>query len=343
MAVEPGPVTRNIHLNTRAIPLVSPGASPVKVTALGGGHGLYGSLSALRHVTPDVTAIVTVADDGGSSGRLRDEMGILPPGDLRMALSALCDDSDWGRTWRDVMQHRFAPPEGYTGEFPLDYHAMGNLLIASLWQLLDDPVAGLDWVGALLNARGRVLPMALDPLVIYGTVLRERGNAIERVRVSGQVNLSKEKRVHDIGLEPANARPCPQALEAIENADWVVLGPGSWRTSVLPHLLLDAQREALSTTQARKCVVMNLLLDDKETSGLSAADHVELLHRHAPDMGIDAIIADMQGMGEHEDLQRAADALGARLVWAPVRSSREANVHDPLKLAAAYSEVFRGE
>ena len=131
-------------LPTQALRLLKTTHRSPKVTAMGGGHGLYGSLSALRHVTPDLTAVVTVADDGGSSGRLREEMGILPPGDLRMALSALCDDTDWGRTWRDVMQHRFSAPEGYEGEFPLDYHALGNLLIATLWQLLDDPVAGLD-------------------------------------------------------------------------------------------------------------------------------------------------------------------------------------------------------
>ncbi len=128
-------------LPTQALRLLKTTHRSPKVTAMGGVHGLYGSLSALRHVTPDLTAVVTVADDGGSSGRLREEMGILPPGDLRMALSALCDDTDWGRTWRDVMQHRFSAPEGYEGEFPLDYHALGNLLIATLWQLLDDPVA----------------------------------------------------------------------------------------------------------------------------------------------------------------------------------------------------------
>ena len=126
-------------LPTQALRLLKSTHHVTKVTALGGGHGLYGSLSALRHVTTDLTAIVTVADDGGSSGRLRKEMGVLPPGDLRMALSALCDDTDWGRTWRDVMQHRFSAPEGYNDEFPLEYHALGNLLITTLWQLLEDP------------------------------------------------------------------------------------------------------------------------------------------------------------------------------------------------------------
>ncbi|HPF81719.1 gluconeogenesis factor YvcK family protein, partial [Nostocoides australiense] len=122
-----------------------------RVVALGGGHGLAASLSALRHVCDDITAIVTVADDGGSSGRLRQEFGVLPPGDLRMALSALCAESDWGHQWRDVLQHRFS------GDGPLGGHALGNLLILALWDLDPEPVYGLDLVGRLLNARGRVL------------------------------------------------------------------------------------------------------------------------------------------------------------------------------------------
>ena len=134
------------------------------VAALGGGHGLAATLTALRYVTDEVTAIVTVADDGGSSGRLRDEFGVLPPGDLRMALAALCSESEWGQTWRDVLQHRFA------GDGPLGGHALGNLLIVALWELHDDPVAGLDLVGRLLQAQGRVLPMAAVPLTIEADV-----------------------------------------------------------------------------------------------------------------------------------------------------------------------------
>ncbi|MBO0820085.1 MAG: YvcK family protein, partial [Nocardiopsaceae bacterium] len=134
------------------------------MVALGGGHGLAASLSALRRVTPEVTAIVTVADNGGSSGRLRREFGVLPPGDLRMALAALCGDDDWGTTWSRVVQHRF----GGTGD--LGGHSMGNLLIAALWDLLGDPVAGLDWVGRLLRVTGRVLPMASVPLDIVAAV-----------------------------------------------------------------------------------------------------------------------------------------------------------------------------
>ncbi len=127
------------------------------VTALGGGHGLSASLSALRRLPVEITAVVTVADDGGSSGRLRSEFGVLPPGDLRMALAALCGDDEWGETWAEVLQHRFAG----TGE--MRGHVTGNLLIVSLWELLGDHVSALDWVGRLLGARGRVLPMALTP------------------------------------------------------------------------------------------------------------------------------------------------------------------------------------
>jgi uncharacterized cofD-like protein len=120
-----------------------------RVVALGGGHGLYASLSALRRVTRDLTAVVTVADDGGSSGRLRREFGVLPPGDLRMALAALCGDDAWGTTWSQVIQHRF------TGDAELGGHAVGNVLIVGLWELLGDSVQGLDWVARLLGAPAR--------------------------------------------------------------------------------------------------------------------------------------------------------------------------------------------
>ncbi|MBE3062769.1 MAG: YvcK family protein, partial [Cutibacterium acnes] len=142
----------------------TPSKLPV-VTAFGGGHGLAVSLRALRRLTDQLTAVVTVADNGGSSGRLRDEFDILPPGDLRRALAALCADDRLGRTWAEVLQARF----NGTGE--LAGHAIGNLLIAGLWQELGDPVSGLDMVGQLLDVRGRVLPMSLTPLDISAQVV----------------------------------------------------------------------------------------------------------------------------------------------------------------------------
>lgn len=223
-------------MNLRSTEYRTTSEPQVRVTALGGGHGLYGSLSALRHVTTDLTAVVTVADDGGSSGRLRQDFDVLPPGDLRMALSALCDDSDWGRTWRDVMQHRFASTRVESSR-ELDHHALGNLLIVTLWQLLDDPIAGLDWAGALLNARGRVLPMSKTPLIVSGDSIIVNGNGVEtRNRVTGQARLGKSHRVENIEISPVDAPACEESVEAIMDSDWVILGPGSWYTSVIPHL-----------------------------------------------------------------------------------------------------------
>ena len=189
------------------------------MVALGGGHGLSASLSALRLLTDRLTAVVTVADDGGSSGRLREELGVPPPGDLRMALSALCDDSDWGRTWRDVLQHRFA------SDGALDRHAVGNLLIVALWEILGDPIAGLDWVGRLLGARGRVLPMAAVPLRIEADVVGPDG----RTRlVDGQSHVAVAKgRVTQVRLDPPKPPACPEALEAVRQAP-----AGAWYSGV---------------------------------------------------------------------------------------------------------------
>ena len=229
-------------------------SGPGAVVALGGGHGLAASLQALRHLTDRLTAVVTVADDGGSSGRLRREFGVLPPGDLRMALSALCEDGEWGRLWRDVLQHRFHS----TG--PMDNHSLGNLLIVALWQRLEDPVAGLDWVGRLLGARGRVLPMAAVPLEIEASVRGLDAADPDAVRiVRGQVAVAKTAGdVAEVHLVPRRPPACPEAVAAVRDADWVGLGPGSWFTSVLPHLMVPELAAALHETSVRRCVTMNV-------------------------------------------------------------------------------------
>ena len=307
-----------------------------KVVALGGGHGLYASLSALRLVTPHITAVVTVADDGGSSGRLRDQFNVLPPGDLRMALSALCDDSEWGHLWREAIQHRFsALPEAPR---EIDGHAMGNLLLVSLWQLLGDPVAGLEWASRLVEARGRVLPMALDPLVISGEAVAEDGS---RERLIGQAKLAKAERVENPVLEPVDARVCEASVRAIMDADWVILGPGSWFTSVVPHLLLRESREALCETKAKICVSMNLGLEEKETAGLGAIGHLEALEKYAPDLSIGAVIGDPTSIQEQQAFEEAVRRRKAKMVWSDLRTRRGENLHNPLRLAAAYQEAMR--
>ncbi|ALV44966.1 2-phospho-L-lactate transferase [Arthrobacter alpinus] len=317
-----------------ATKLSSPEAG-VKVAALGGGHGLYASLSALRLVTGQVTAVVTVADDGGSSGRLRQELNVLPPGDLRMALSALCDDTDWGRTWRDVMQHRFSSRNGDPGS--LDNHAMGNLLIVTLWELLGDTVAGLRWAGALLGARGEVLPMASVPLTIEARVNR---NGVPGELIQGQSVLAKAGQLQDVRLLPEDAPACKEAVAAIHNADWVVLGPGSWYTSVLPHLLLPEMRRALCTTKAKRLLTMNLDVNDLEATGMNAADHLHVIARYAPDFTIDVVMADPESVGDVAEFTEAAAMIGADVVFGKVGSSGAKAVHDPLRLAAVYRDIF---
>ena len=311
------------------------------VVALGGGHGLSASLSALRLLTTDLTAVVTVADDGGSSGRLREELGVLPPGDLRMALAALCDDTDWGRTWRDVMQHRFQSRPGISGS--LDNHALGNLLIVTLWELLGDPVAGLQWAGALLGARGQVLPMSTMPLTIEGDVQRrpEHGGRLELI--TGQARLAAagvRGKVSEVRLTPADAPACPEALAAIERADWIILGPGSWYTSVLPHLMLPDLRNALCSSRAKVCLTMNLSNETKETTGMSALDHLAEIRRYAPELQVDAVLADPGVIEDPDAFGEAVAGMGGRPVFGKVGAATGRPIHDPLRLATAYHDIF---
>lgn len=310
------------------------GEAGTKVVAFGGGHGLSATLRALKHITHQLTAVVTVADDGGSSGRLRGEMEVLPPGDLRMALASLCDDSEWGLTWRDVMQHRFRTD----GE--LDNHALGNLLIVALWQLLGDEVKGLDWVGKLLHAHGRVLPMASVPLDIEADVICPQGG---KQTFRGQVNVAKAPGVvEDIRLIPANPPVSTEVKEAIAEAEWIVLGPGSWFTSVLPHLLVKELHDCLVATPARRALVLNLTEQAGETESLSAADHVRLIARYAPSFALDVVIADPSMVDDIDDLEAAARELGARLLLRQVCIGMRSGLHDPLRLAAALRDAFEG-
>jgi uncharacterized cofD-like protein len=309
-----------------------------KVVALGGGHGLAASLRALRRVTDDLTAVVTVADDGGSSGRLRAELGVLPPGDLRQALAALCGDDEWGQTWSRVVQHRFR------SEGELHDHAVGNLLIVALWELLDDSVAGLEWVGRLLGAHGRVLPMSLVPLDIEAVVEVGGSSASTGLAtVRGQVAVaSTTGRVTEIGLVPDRPPACPEAVAAVNDADWVVLGPGSWFTSVIPHLLVPELAEALCATKARRAVVLNLAAQPGETAGFAPETHLEVLAKHAPSLAVDAVLADTAAVPDLAALEQVADSLGGVVHRQPLARDDDPQAHDPDRLAAAFRHLFGG-
>lgn len=312
------------------------------VVAFGGGHGLHASLRALRRLVDDLTvdeltAVVTVADNGGSSGRLRGQFGVLPPGDLRMALAALCGDDEWGTTWSNVLQHRFA------GQGDMNGHVVGNLLIVGLWEIMGDHVEGLDRVGRLLGAKGRVLPMALTPMDITAEVRGLHGDDPDRLTtVRGQVEVATTDGVIvGIDLDPSDPEPCPEAVAAVEDADWVVLGPGSWFTSVIPHLMVPAMRDALVRTDARVVVVLNLEEQAGETPGFGPADHLAVLAEHAPELQVHTVLADRGSVGDDlAELQQMVAASGAELVVDDVAEHVGSARHDPVLLAAAYARIL---
>lgn len=299
------------------------------VVALGGGHGLATTLTALRRADAAPTAIVTVADDGGSSGRLRTEMGILPPGDLRMALSALCDDSEWGTTWRDVLQTRFST------EGPLNGHALGNLLIAGLWERTGDIVGGLEWVAQLLHAQGRVLPLASEPLQISAVVRRPTGRSV----VYGQVAVATATgELEALHLEPIEPSVPPQTLDAIHSADAVVLGPGSWFTSVLVHFLVRPIADALVEAGPRTVLALNIAFEDKETQGTDRVDDIRALRELEPRFRPAVVLVDTQH--DDEELRAEVAHWGAMLIVADMRAQGTADRHDPEAFAQRLSEAL---
>ena len=307
-----------------------------RIVALGGGHGLYATLSAARRLTPHVTAVVTVADDGGSSGRLRSELDVLPPGDLRMALAALASDSPHGRLWATILQHRFG------GSGALAGHPIGNLLLAGLNEVLADPVAALDELGRMLGVRGRVLPMCPIALQIEADVSGlEADPRMFRV-IRGQVAIATTPgKVRRVRLLPGNPPAARQAVDAITSADLVVLGPGSWFTSVIPHVLVPGLAAALQATTARRALVLNLVAEPGETAGFSAERHLHVLAQHAPDFTVHDVIIDAERVSserEREQLRRTATLLHAQVQFADVARSGTP-LHDPGKLAAALDGV----
>ncbi|MDR0783262.1 MAG: uridine diphosphate-N-acetylglucosamine-binding protein YvcK [Propionibacteriaceae bacterium] len=307
-----------------------------KVVAFGGGHGLAATLMALKRLTDQVTAVVTVADDGGSSGRLRAEFDCLPPGDLRMALAALTGDNAEGRLWAGVLQSRFS------GDGPLAGHAIGNLLIAGLWQRNPDPVAGLDQVGRLLEIQGRVLPMAAIPLVISADVVGLDPHYPETIcRITGQARIATtEGHVLRVGLEPENPPACQEAIEAVMEADYLILGPGSWFTSVVPHLLVPELAKAILESPAKRICVMNLL-PAGETSGFTPSHHMEVLWDHCPELRFDTVIADPGFVQGDTTLRPLVESLGAKLLVADVALHDGSARHDPFLLAATMAAVMK--
>jgi uncharacterized cofD-like protein len=311
-----------------------------KVVAFGGGHGLSASLEALRRVTPNLTAVVTVGDDGGSSGIIRDELGLLPPGDLRMALAALAGEDEQSQLWARLVQHRLG------GAATLAGHPVGNLMLVGLTDLLHDPVAALEVVARLLGVQGRVLPLSARPIDIVADVVGlnpfDEGS-IDLVR--GQVAVATTQgQVVGVRIDPPGVEACAEAVEAVLDADWLVFGPGSWFTSVIPHLLVPDMLKAVLASSARRVVTLNMSAQSGETEGFSPATHLEVLAAHAPELNVDVVLAARRAAKEDmTSLEAGVASLGAKLVVAHLGTDQSIPTHDPELLAAAYASIFSSE
>lgn len=288
------------------------------VVALGGGHGLAVALRAIRRYAGSVTAVVSVADDGGSSGRLRRDLGVPAPGDLRRCLVALAGDDT---IWDQAFEHRFVGGE-------LHGHALGNLVIVGLTEVLGDFTQALDEAGRLLHAIGRVLPATTDPVVLKADV--------EGEPVEGQVAVQNSRgRVRKVELVPGDATACPDAVKAITEADQVVLAPGSLFTSLIPVLCVREICDAVVHAQGRVIQVANLRPQVPETEGLDATDHLRAVLDHQA--RVDAFVYQRDGLLAADDV-----AIRARNVL-PVAAnvtSGDGESHDPVRLAVTLTALL---
>lgn len=301
-----------------------------RAVAVGGGTGLPLVLRCMLRAGFDTTAVVTVADDGGSSGALRRELGMLPPGDIRNCLVALAaPDGELAR----VFQYRFALGEGLAG------HALGNLIIAALADLEGGFAEGVEEAGRLLGIRGRVLPSTVEDVVLSGC--DSAGTLI-----TGQAKVAvSDGPVASVVLEPTEPEGYPPALEALESADVIVIGPGSLFTSIIPNFLVGGVAEAVARSRATVVYVCNVANLRGETSGMDAADHVDALARHGLGSRIDLALVHVPEGGARAEVASTPEvlsrieALGIRVVSADLVGDPPTR-HDEEKLALALSEVW---
>lgn len=306
-----------------------------RVVALGGGHGTAATLRAARRYAAHVTAIVSVADDGGSSGRLRDQLDVVALGDLRKCLGAVAGD---GSVLGAALEHRFARGD-------LAGHTLGNVLLAGLVEATGGLVSGVDAAAELVGAVGRVLPATTEQVVL-------RAEA-EGGEVNGQVAVMQAGRIDRVSLRPHGAVPPPAAVEAIRRADQIVIGPGSLYTSVLAAAAVDGIAAAIAEARGQRVYVCNLRPQLPETEGYGIADHLAALRRHG--IAVDVVLWDPAtglkggrpagGSGDSRgaagDMHGAAagDMHGVALVGRPL-AARNGLAHDPAKLADALVDLL---
>lgn len=288
------------------------------VVAVGGGHGQAATLRAARRYAGSITAVVSVADDGGSSGRLRRDLGIVPPGDLRTCLGALAaTDSTLARAF----EHRFEEAAVTGSDADLGGHALGNLVLAGLLAVTGDVQAAVDEAGRLLRAAGRVVPATYQQVVLAAEAA---GGAVK-----GQSNVARTPRIRRLSLVPADAAASPVAVAALERADQVVLGPGSLYTSVLAAAAVPGIRQAVVQTAATRVYVANLRPQPGETEGYDIADHIAALSAHG--IEVDVVLCDSRGIA-------LGPTAGVPVVDRPLAKAHGL-AHDPDQLAKALVDL----
>lgn len=252
-----------------------------KIVAIGGGHGLSTLLRGLKTVSHNIYAVVTVADDGGSSGRLRESLGILPPGDVRNCLAALSDNED---LMAQLFQYRFTDAEG-----ALEGHSFGNLFISSMAEVTGSFEQAIAESGRVLAVSGRVLPASLENVNLIADILEDSGKTIQ---VAGESKITETAgRIQRVRLEPANPAAYPEVIQAILSAEIIVVGPGSLYTSILPNLLVKDIYSAIRASQGLKIFICNVATQKGETEGFTCGDHLRAIEEHISAKIFDIIVA----------------------------------------------------
>jgi uncharacterized cofD-like protein len=317
-----------------------------RLVAIGGGTGMPALLRGLRRYTGNITAIVTVADDGGSSGRLRRELGVLPPGDFRGNIAALSRDEE---LMTQLLQYRFGSSvdEGPDQGRELQGHAFGNLLLAALTGITGSFDEALLAAQRVLAMRGQVIPSTLSQVTLTADVLLENGEGeFELQQVTGESAITKKRgRIQRIYLQPDDVRAYPPALKAIFQADLILIGPGSLYTSILPNLLVPDLAQALYHAKAHNVYIANIATQAGETSGYNVADHVAAIRQHVPDLQLDVVLAN-DNLSPAQDalgqtiLVEMSDVPGVRLVTADLMDMTRPWRHDSEMLAEVVMELL---
>ncbi|WP_442596166.1 gluconeogenesis factor YvcK family protein [Neobacillus sp. D3-1R] len=313
-----------------------------RVVIIGGGTGLPVLLRGLKQYPLDITAIVTVADDGGSSGRIREDLHIPPPGDIRNVLAAL---SDVEPLVEEMFQHRFKTTNELSG------HSLGNLILAAMTSITGNFVHAIQEMSKVLNVRGKVLPAANQNVILHAQM--EDGTV-----VSGESKIPfSGKRIHRVFLSPENIRPLPETILAIRQADLIVIGPGSLYTSILPNLLVPRLGEEVCKASAKKVYICNLMTQAGETHDFTASDHVQAIHDHMNASFIDMILVNNEFIPEpvkmryHEelampvkfDLDRLKN-LGVEVLQDEIASLENGVIrHDTKKVAKILNQIIKDE